>query len=65
MRRPLERRAHHVSAATRADDLQVWVSRTDDGIAVRARMPRTDVAVETIDALLDRWAQRLAELAVG
>ena len=60
-----ERRAHHVSAATRADDLQVWVSRTDDGLAVRARMPRTDVAVETIDALLDRWAEHLTELATG
>ncbi|MEU4385126.1 hypothetical protein [Promicromonospora sp. NPDC023805] len=60
-----ERRAHHVSAATLADDLQVWVSRTDDGLAVRARMPRTDVAVETIDALLDHWAERLTELAVG
>ncbi|PUB24529.1 condensation domain-containing protein [Promicromonospora sp. AC04] len=56
------RRAHHVSAATRADDLQVWVSRTDDGIAVRARMPRTDVAVETVDALLDHWTARLAAL---
>lgn len=59
------RRAHHVSAATRADDLQVWVSRTDDGVAVRARMPRTDVAVGTVDALLDRWAERLTELATG
>ncbi|WP_460886786.1 condensation domain-containing protein [Promicromonospora xylanilytica] len=58
-----ERRAHHVSAATRADDLQLWVSRTDDGVAVRARMPHTDVAVETVDALLDRWAGRLAGLA--
>jgi hypothetical protein len=60
-----ERRAHHVSAATRADDLQVWVSRTDDGLAVRARMPRTAVAVETVDALLARWAERLAGLAAG
>lgn len=59
------RRAHHVSAATRADDLQVWVSRTADGVAVRARMPRTDVAVGTVDALLDRWAERLTELAKG
>ncbi|GAA4700975.1 Condensation domain [Promicromonospora umidemergens] len=57
------RRAHHVSAATWADDLQVWVSRTDDGVAVRARMPRTPTAVGTIDALLDRWAARLADLA--
>ncbi|GHH67433.1 peptide synthase [Promicromonospora soli] len=56
------RRAHHVSAATRADDLQLWVSRTNEGVAVRARMPRTDVAVETVDALLDRWAERLTVL---
>jgi hypothetical protein len=59
------RRAHHVSAATQADDLQLWVSRTDDGISVRARMPRTTTAVETVDALLDRWADRLAGLASG
>jgi hypothetical protein len=59
------RRAHHVSAATRADDLQLWVSRTDDGVAVRARMPRTALAVETIDVLLARWAERLAELTTG
>lgn len=57
------RRAHHVSAATRADDLQLWVSRTADGIAVRARMPRTAMAVETIDVLLARWAERLAGLS--
>ncbi|WP_129784681.1 hypothetical protein [Promicromonospora panici] len=57
------RRAHHVSAATRADDLQLWVSRTDDGISVRARMPRTATAVGTVDALLDRWTARLGELA--
>ncbi|MBA8809584.1 hypothetical protein [Promicromonospora sukumoe] len=57
------RGAHHVSAATRADDLQVWVSRTDDGIAVRARMPRTPEAVTTVDAVLDRWSERLTGLA--
>lgn len=57
------RGAHHVSAATRADDLQVWVSRTDDGIAVRARMPRTPEAVATVDAVLDRWSEGLAGLA--
>jgi hypothetical protein len=56
------RRAHHVSAATRADDLQLWVSRTDDGLSVRARMPCTDLAAGTVDALLARWADRLAGL---
>ncbi|MFD7310710.1 hypothetical protein [Promicromonospora sp. NPDC059942] len=54
------RRAHHVSAATRADDLQVWVSRSDDGIAVRARMPRTPTATATVDAVLDRWSELLS-----
>ncbi|MFI2366366.1 hypothetical protein [Promicromonospora sp. NPDC019610] len=54
------RRAHHVSAATRADDLQVWVSRTDAGLAVRARMPRTDTATATVDAVLDRWSELLS-----
>jgi hypothetical protein len=57
------RSAHHVSAATRADDLQVWVSRTDDGIAVRARMPRTPTAVATVDAVLERWSELLTGLA--
>ncbi|MFJ3406527.1 hypothetical protein [Promicromonospora sp. NPDC090134] len=56
------RRAHHVSAATRADDLQVWVSRTEDGIAVRARMPRTPTAADTVDAVLDRWSDLLTAL---
>ncbi len=59
------RRAHHVSAATRADDLQVWVSRTDAGVAVRARMPRTPTAIETVGALLDHWAARLTGLATA
>ncbi|WP_020013867.1 hypothetical protein [Promicromonospora sukumoe] len=57
------RAAHHVSAATRADDLQVWVSRTDEGIAVRARMPRTPTAVATVDAVLARWSELLTTLA--
>lgn len=57
------RAAHHVSAATRADDLQVWVSRTDEGIAVRARMPRTPTALATVDAVLARWSELLTDLA--
>ncbi|MCP2264238.1 condensation domain-containing protein [Promicromonospora thailandica] len=57
--------AHHVSAATRADDLQLWVTRTDDGLAVRARMPRTPEATTTVDALLTRWAALLAALPRG
>jgi len=55
--------AHHVSAATRADDLQLWVSRTADGVAVRARLPRTPEATTTVDALLSGWSDLLRTLA--
>lgn len=55
--------AHHVSAATRADDLQLWVSRTADGIAVRARLPAIPQATATVDALLTRWSALLLTLA--
>lgn len=59
----LERRvAHHVSAPTRADDLQLWISRTDAGLAARARMPDTAAARQAIGRLLDRWAARLTSI---
>jgi len=58
-----ERAAHHVSAATLADDLQLWLSRTDDGIAVRARFPETPEARQTVGDLLDRLGARLHEVA--
>ena len=57
------RNAHHVSAATLADDLQLWVSRTDAGLAVRVRHPATDVAREVVAALLDAWRARLQQIA--
>lgn len=58
------RRAHHVSAPTRADDLQVWVSRTDRGLGVRVRCPATATARATVAALLERWRHALAASAV-
>lgn len=36
--------AHHISNVTTADDAQFWVSRTDDGLALRSRYPDTPVA---------------------
>lgn len=57
------RDAHHVSAPTLADDVQLWLSRTDEGLAVRARYPDTEVARRTVDALLDVWGARLRDLA--
>lgn len=58
-----ERSAHHISAATLADDLQLWLSRTDAGLAVRARFPDTPQAYATVGALLDDLAARLREVA--
>ncbi|NPC96346.1 condensation domain-containing protein [Nocardioides sp. zg-DK7169] len=57
--RARERAAHHVSAATLADDLQLWLSRTDDGIALRARVPGTATARATLDAVVAAWRRRL------
>lgn len=59
------RRAHHVSAPTRADDLQVWISRTDDGLGVRVRTPDTRTAADVVSRLLDAWRHQLALMASG
>lgn len=54
-----QRSAHHISAPTLADDLQVWLSRTDAGLAVRVRFPDTPEAHATVAALLDGFARGL------
>lgn len=59
------RNAHHVSATTLADDVQLWLARTADGVAVRARMPETPTARDTVGALLERWAVLLREAGAG
>ncbi len=38
------RNAHHISNVTTADDAQFWVSRTQDGLALRSRFPDTTQA---------------------
>jgi hypothetical protein len=60
----VRRRAHHVSAPTLADDLQMWISRTDAGLAVRARMPDTTTARQVVSRLLASWRTTLGDLAV-
>ncbi|MQW75118.1 peptide synthase [Nocardioides sp. dk4132] len=55
--------AHHVSATTRADDLQLWLSRTDAGLALRARIPATAAARATLDGVVEAWRHRLVALA--
>ncbi len=61
----LSRRAHHVSAPTLADDLQVWVSRTPEGLGVRVRTPATMTAAQVVASLLERWRERVASMASG
>jgi hypothetical protein len=58
------RRALHVSAPTLADDLQLWISRTEAGLAVRARMPDTPTARHVVSELLTRWTATLHDLAL-
>lgn len=62
---PLRRRAHHVSAPTLADDLQVWVSRTPEGLGVRVRTPATLTAAQVVASLLERWRERVASMGSG
>jgi hypothetical protein len=57
------RRAHHVSAPTLADDLQLWISRTESGLAVRARMPDTPTARRVVSQLLTGWTAALHALS--
>jgi len=57
------RNAHHLSATTLADDLQLWVARTDAGLTARVRRPSTETAREVSDTLLDVWRGRLQQIA--
>ncbi|MFD0927276.1 condensation domain-containing protein [Williamsia deligens] len=45
--------AHHISNITRADDVQVWISRTDAGLALRTRFPDTPTAHRVVGDFLD------------
>ncbi|MDR6173872.1 hypothetical protein QE364_003570 [Nocardioides zeae] len=53
---------NHVSNVTEADDVQLWLSRTDAGVAVRARIPDHPPAVAVVTALLERWVAEVALL---
>ncbi|GAA2068933.1 condensation domain-containing protein [Williamsia deligens] len=45
--------ARHISSDGRADDLQLWFWRDEDGVSVRARFPDTAVARATITSVID------------
>lgn len=55
--------ARHVSAVTDADDVQIWFTRTDTGLAVRTRVPDTVIARATVDRLIERMRVHLTALA--
>lgn len=53
-----DRNAHHISNVTTADDAQFWVSRTEDGLFLRARFPDTPEG----HAVIERFVARLASV---
>ncbi|RCV51959.1 condensation domain-containing protein [Marinitenerispora sediminis] len=50
----------HISNETVADDAQFWVSRTRDGLFLRARCPDTPLARANLSAYLAEWCGVLA-----
>ncbi|WP_187288058.1 condensation domain-containing protein [Segniliparus rotundus] len=50
---PAAARPRHISNVTVADDLQLWFSRTADGLSVRLRYPDTDIARRTAEGLVE------------
>ncbi|MBC9731658.1 condensation domain-containing protein [Nocardioides marmotae] len=59
------RNAHHVSAPTLADDVQLWLSATPDGVALRARYPDVPLAHSTVAELTGAWRSRLRSGPAG
>ncbi|MFC6010651.1 condensation domain-containing protein [Nocardia lasii] len=51
--------ATHISNTGSADDVQLWLSRSDNGLALRARSPSTPTAHEVVGALLDQVQRTL------
>ncbi|MBO0843407.1 MAG: hypothetical protein J2O46_09495 [Nocardioides sp.] len=54
--------AHHISAPTLADDVQIWFARTPAGLSMRVRYPDTSVAGVVIEAFTDALTLRLRRL---
>ncbi|MEV0766641.1 condensation domain-containing protein [Nocardia salmonicida] len=57
--------ANHISNTGSADDLQLWFSRSDDGLALRARFPATPAADSVVRAFLDDVEQILRTSSPG
>lgn len=56
---------HHVSATAPTDDVQIWLSRTDSGVAARVRFPHTATARAFVDGLLELWSAAIDRLSAG
>ncbi|KXO88233.1 hypothetical protein AXK56_12785 [Tsukamurella pulmonis] len=54
----------HVSNITRCDDVQLWFSRTHDGVSVRTRHPDTPQAHRTMRTVLQSLRSTVAVVAV-
>jgi hypothetical protein len=61
---PVEARPRHISNVTVADDLQLWFSRTADGLYARLRYPDTDIARQATRALVETMREVL-QAALG
>lgn len=59
------RRPEHISSPTLADDLQLWVSRTDAGLGLRVRHPDTPTAHDLVGELASAWSRRLDAFVTG
>jgi hypothetical protein len=55
--------AHHISDVTRADDVQIWISRSHAGLALRTRHPDTPAAHDAVGLFLDAVVATVARLA--
>lgn len=58
-RLPAVRSAQHVSGTAPADDVQLWLSRTDRGIHVRTRLPDVPKAHRVVGSFLGSWPEEI------
>ncbi|SFB36803.1 Condensation domain-containing protein [Amycolatopsis marina] len=55
------RRAQHISNVTVADDAQFWVSRTHEGLFLRARYPDTPEAHQNVAAFIESFTAIISQ----
>ncbi|SFS52648.1 condensation domain-containing protein [Saccharopolyspora flava] len=55
--------AQHVSGTAPADDVQLWLARTADGVHARTRFPDTPDAHRAVTSLLQTWSTEIRKAA--